>query len=411
MLAASLDFLAALAALCLHASFPSLQWRRDKQGSSSPPPDRKDKPFGPLSPIETESSNEGRWTTDLASRGFVPALVVEMTPTEEFNSLMNWMFSEVLNIRRKFGGLYSSLFGLLDQQFQQLQMLQDASNPDFVSEVITLFCKDSEIILAELTKLLNQPVVDFQKVDAYVHQLKGSSSRCLSSLNAMEREYFHLKDKLGTMLQDRWIYKSICKALFDLFFIRLNRMECHSIPMLHLHFLVAIPVLSPREPQAALHGHGLCSIVRPRKVAVQAAQRLWQRATLHRATRVVPDAPCSRLDLPDPPPLNRYRKDPEYQRALEMLTSMCFNTTYLARNEGLFHHVEPVDEQADQVGPNGFASAPNPEDFEDAPNAVKSDFEIPPPQPLMGTGSKDPTNQPQATRIGKSPPCTMYASY
>ncbi|XP_074558749.1 histidine-containing phosphotransfer protein 1-like isoform X2 [Curcuma longa] len=132
-----------------------------------------------------------------------------MTPTEELNSLMNWMFSE----------------GLLDQQFQQLQMLQDASNPDFVSEVITLFCKDSEIILAELTKLLDQPVVDFQKVDAYVHQLKGSSSSvgannvklacihfrqfyeennkegCFSSLNAMEREYFRLKDKLGTMLQ------------------------------------------------------------------------------------------------------------------------------------------------------------------------------------------------------------------
>ncbi|XP_042457647.1 histidine-containing phosphotransfer protein 2-like isoform X2 [Zingiber officinale] len=108
-----------------------------------------------------------------------------MTPAEELNSLMHWMFSE----------------GLLDQQFQQLQMLQDASNPNFVAEVITLFCKDSEIILAELTKLLNQPVVDFQKVDAYVHQLKGSSSRCLSALNVVECEYFRLKDKLAVMLQ------------------------------------------------------------------------------------------------------------------------------------------------------------------------------------------------------------------
>ncbi|KAG6524844.1 histidine-containing phosphotransfer protein 2-like [Zingiber officinale] len=132
-----------------------------------------------------------------------------MTPAEELNSLMHWMFSE----------------GLLDQQFQQLQMLQDASNPNFVAEVITLFCKDSEIILAELTKLLNQPVVDFQKVDAYVHQLKGSSSSvgannvklacihfrqfydennkegCLSALNVVECEYFRLKDKLAVMLQ------------------------------------------------------------------------------------------------------------------------------------------------------------------------------------------------------------------
>ncbi|XP_074589057.1 histidine-containing phosphotransfer protein 2-like isoform X2 [Curcuma longa] len=126
-----------------------------------------------------------------------------MTPAEELDSLIHWMFSE----------------GLLDQQFQQLQMLQDASNPNFVAEVITLFCKDSEIILTELTKLLNQPVVDFEKVDAYVHQLKGSSSSvgannvklacihyennkgCLSALNVVESEYFRLKDKLAAMLQ------------------------------------------------------------------------------------------------------------------------------------------------------------------------------------------------------------------
>ncbi|XP_074589056.1 histidine-containing phosphotransfer protein 1-like isoform X1 [Curcuma longa] len=128
-----------------------------------------------------------------------------MTPAEELDSLIHWMFSE----------------GLLDQQFQQLQMLQDASNPNFVAEVITLFCKDSEIILTELTKLLNQPVVDFEKVDAYVHQLKGSSSSvgannvklacihyennkgCLSALNVVESEYFRLKDKLAAMFLSR----------------------------------------------------------------------------------------------------------------------------------------------------------------------------------------------------------------
>jgi histidine-containing phosphotransfer protein len=43
---------------------------------------------------------------------------------------------------------------LLDEQFQQLQMLQDASAPDFVSEVVTLFCQDGERIIGELAKLL-----------------------------------------------------------------------------------------------------------------------------------------------------------------------------------------------------------------------------------------------------------------
>jgi hypothetical protein len=43
---------------------------------------------------------------------------------------------------------------LLDDQFQQLQMLQDPSAPDFVAEVVTLFCEDGERIIGELAKLL-----------------------------------------------------------------------------------------------------------------------------------------------------------------------------------------------------------------------------------------------------------------
>jgi histidine-containing phosphotransfer protein len=100
---------------------------------------------------------------------------------------------------------------LLDDQFQQLQMLQDPSAPDFVAEVVTLFCEDGERIIGELAKLLyvcfpllsspachvlfdqmfdsslgdsfavcvcrDKPAVDFDKVDAFVHQLKGSSAR------------------------------------------------------------------------------------------------------------------------------------------------------------------------------------------------------------------------------------------
>ncbi|URD90427.1 histidine-containing phosphotransfer protein [Musa troglodytarum] len=87
----------------------------------------------------------------------------------------------LMALRERLNVLVNSMFleGLLDQQFRQLQMLQDASSPGFVAEVITLFCEDSERMLTELTKLLDQAVVDYQKVDAYVHQLKGSSSRCL----------------------------------------------------------------------------------------------------------------------------------------------------------------------------------------------------------------------------------------
>ncbi|ERN13118.1 hypothetical protein AMTR_s00040p00173990 [Amborella trichopoda] len=66
--------------------------------------------------------------------------------------------------------------GCLDEQFHQLQLLQDESNPGFVAEVISLFCDDSEKILTELTRILAQDVVEFNNITAFVHQLKGSSS-------------------------------------------------------------------------------------------------------------------------------------------------------------------------------------------------------------------------------------------
>ena len=44
--------------------------------------------------------------------------------------------------------------GFLDDQFNQLQQLQDESNPDFVVEVVTLFFEDAERLLNELSKAL-----------------------------------------------------------------------------------------------------------------------------------------------------------------------------------------------------------------------------------------------------------------
>lgn len=44
--------------------------------------------------------------------------------------------------------------GFLDDQFNQLQQLQDESNPDFVVEVVSLFFEDSERLLNELAKAL-----------------------------------------------------------------------------------------------------------------------------------------------------------------------------------------------------------------------------------------------------------------
>ncbi|XP_014627837.1 histidine-containing phosphotransfer protein 1 isoform X4 [Glycine max] len=88
----------------------------------------------------------------------------------------------IVQLERQLVDYTASLFheGFLDDQFNQLQQLQDESNPDFVVEVVTLFFEDADRLLNELTKALGQPSIDFKRLDAHVHQLKGSSSRAYS---------------------------------------------------------------------------------------------------------------------------------------------------------------------------------------------------------------------------------------
>ncbi|PRQ39012.1 putative signal transduction histidine kinase, phosphotransfer (Hpt) domain-containing protein [Rosa chinensis] len=132
---------------------------------------------------------------------------------------------EVGQMQRQWVDYTKSLFleGLLDGQFLQLQQLQDESNPDFVVEVVSLFFDDSEKLLNDITRALEQPSVDFKKIGAHVHQFKGSSSSvgaqrvkngcipfrnfceeqniegCIRCLQQLKQEYYLVKNKLETL--------------------------------------------------------------------------------------------------------------------------------------------------------------------------------------------------------------------
>ncbi|EEF45448.1 histidine-containing phosphotransfer protein 1 [Ricinus communis] len=134
---------------------------------------------------------------------------------------------EVGQMQRTWVEYTKSLFreGILDGQFTQLQLLQDESNPDFVVEVVSLFFADSERLLNELTSALDQQIIDFKRVDAHVHQLKGSSSSigaqrvknacvafrnfcegqnpegCLKCLQQVKQEYYLVKNKLEALIR------------------------------------------------------------------------------------------------------------------------------------------------------------------------------------------------------------------
>ncbi|KAJ1435724.1 Signal transduction histidine kinase, phosphotransfer [Sesbania bispinosa] len=132
------------------------------------------------------------------------------------------MTMDVIQLQRKLRDHEAAMFqqGFLDDQFSQLQKLQDDSSPDFVIEVVTMFFGDSENLLNNMARALEQVPVDFKQVDAHVHQYKGSSASvgaarvknvcatfrnfceaqnlegCVRCLQQLQQEYTLLKNNL-----------------------------------------------------------------------------------------------------------------------------------------------------------------------------------------------------------------------
>ncbi|KAJ8756007.1 hypothetical protein K2173_024552 [Erythroxylum novogranatense] len=120
-----------------------------------------------------------------------------------------------------------SLFdqGFLDEQFIQLEELQDDANPNFVEEVVTLYYRDSARLIHNIEQELEKSNLDFNKLDSYMHQFKGSSSSigakkvkaecslfreycrtgngegCMRSFQQLKKEYSTLKKKLEAYFQ------------------------------------------------------------------------------------------------------------------------------------------------------------------------------------------------------------------
>ncbi|KAK9273758.1 hypothetical protein L1049_018568 [Liquidambar formosana] len=82
------------------------------------------------------------------------------------------------NLQRQVAYTRRSLFdqGYLDDQFIQLEDLQDDANPNFVEEIVTLFYSDSSRLIHSIEQALENRPLDFGRLDNYMHQFKGSCS-------------------------------------------------------------------------------------------------------------------------------------------------------------------------------------------------------------------------------------------
>ncbi|KAK4413832.1 Histidine-containing phosphotransfer protein 4 [Sesamum alatum] len=112
-------------------------------------------------------------------------------------------------MHRQLGNMKQSLFdqGYLDEQFVQLEELQDDANPNFVEEVVASYYRDSARLLLNIEQALEKKPLDFMKLDNYMHQFKGSSSSIGAKKVKFECTHFRehcragngegLLDKLG----------------------------------------------------------------------------------------------------------------------------------------------------------------------------------------------------------------------
>ncbi|KAF3654431.1 Histidine-containing phosphotransfer protein 4 [Capsicum annuum] len=67
-------------------------------------------------------------------------------------------------------------WGYVDEQFIELEELQDDATPNFVEEVVSLFYEDSARLIHAIDQSLENHPIDFAKLDNYMYQFKGSSS-------------------------------------------------------------------------------------------------------------------------------------------------------------------------------------------------------------------------------------------
>ncbi|KAE8674130.1 Histidine-containing phosphotransfer protein 4 [Hibiscus syriacus] len=108
-------------------------------------------------------------------------------------------------LRRQLQMMRKSFFdqGYLDDQFVQLEELQDEANPNFVEEVVTLYYRDSSRLILSIEQALERKPFDFNKLDAYMHQFKGSSSsigaKKVKAESTLFREYCKSGNKEGCM--------------------------------------------------------------------------------------------------------------------------------------------------------------------------------------------------------------------
>ncbi|KAK8555587.1 hypothetical protein V6N13_046115 [Hibiscus sabdariffa] len=122
---------------------------------------------------------------------------------------------ESTHLRQQIVAMRQSFFdeGILDQQFSQLEQLEEKGNPSFLEQVFTMYFNDSTRVLATVEQAMGETdSLDIGEVDHVLHKFKGSTARAEVAFQELRKEYDNLKAKL------------------ELYFQALLRLRLHHIP-------------------------------------------------------------------------------------------------------------------------------------------------------------------------------------
>ncbi|XVF21852.1 hypothetical protein REPUB_Repub12eG0125100 [Reevesia pubescens] len=112
---------------------------------------------------------------------------------------------DVINqLQRQFIDYYTSLHreGFVDDQFTQLQKLQDENSPDFVVEVASLFFEDCEKLINNMARALIGAMRVKNVCIAFRNFCEARNREgCLGCLQQVTHEYSLLKNKLQTLFR------------------------------------------------------------------------------------------------------------------------------------------------------------------------------------------------------------------
>ncbi|KAL5230367.1 hypothetical protein ABZP36_029143 [Zizania latifolia] len=108
------------------------------------------------------------------------------------------------NLRRQAASLKKNLFdqGYLDEQFCQVEDLQDEANPNFAEEVVSLFFKDS----ARLILNIEQAIIGASRMKNECTSFRNfcgeeNTEGCTRTFQKVKREHAVLRQKLESYFQ------------------------------------------------------------------------------------------------------------------------------------------------------------------------------------------------------------------